>query len=201
MSFWNSSAGDIRVFRVPRPTAGGEHLDAHHWAGTGAAHRLQRTKQNGRPQVTDPLIFGSQCHSFLFIISQIGIETSTFYIVILLGVFMVLCGRAVRRLACFGAALTWLCLGLKSAEELWHSPLWGSTVRTLVDCPMGRFARTYLMFFQITKPGNSTVTPLYQKRRQVPIEAASIGKLILKRRHSQVSRICQRKFSDISFHL
>ncbi len=76
------------------------------------------------------------------------------------------CGRAVIwRLACFGAALTWLWLGLKSEEELSHSPQWGSTERTLVDCLMGRFAWTNHIYIQITQPG-STVTPMYQYRRR-----------------------------------
>ncbi len=38
---------------------------------------------------------------------------------------------------------------------------WGSTVRTLVHHPMGRFAWTYHIYFQITQPGSSTyVNPL-----------------------------------------
>ena len=53
------------------------------------------------------------------------------------------CGReVVWRLACFGAALT-LWLGIKSAEELSHSPQWGLTVLTLVNRPMGRFTIDY----------------------------------------------------------
>ncbi len=87
--------------------------------------------------------------------------------VILLGGCMVVwmctvCIPVIWRLACFGAALTWLWLGLKSAEELSHSPQWGSTVRTLVDCPMGRFVWTNHIYFQITQPGSSTLTLLYQ---------------------------------------
>ncbi len=41
---------------------------------------------------------------------------------------------------------------------------WGSIVRTLVHRPMGRFAWTNHIYFQITQPGSSTVTltPLYQ---------------------------------------
>ncbi len=66
------------------------------------------------------------------------------------------------RLVCFGAALTWLWLGLKSAEELSHSPQWGSTVRTLVNSPVGRFQWTNHSYSQITQPGSSIVTPLYQ---------------------------------------
>ncbi len=53
--------------------------------------------------------------------------------------------EVVWRLACFGAIL-WL--GLKSAQELCHSPQWGSTVRTLVNRPMGRFAWTNHFYFQ-----------------------------------------------------
>ncbi len=41
-----------------------------------------------------------------------------------------------------GAALTWLWLGLKSLEDLSHCPQWGPTVRTSVNCPIGRFAWT-----------------------------------------------------------
>jgi hypothetical protein len=41
-------------------------------------------------------------------------------------------------------------------------PQWGSTVRSLDDSPMGRFAWTNHIYFQITQPGSSTVTPLYQ---------------------------------------
>jgi hypothetical protein len=55
-----------------------------------------------------------------------------------------------------------LWLGLKSAEDLSHSPQWGSTVRTLINRPMERFAWTNHIYFQITQPGSSTVTPLYQ---------------------------------------
>jgi hypothetical protein len=100
---------------------------------------------------------------FLFYISQIGIETSTFiYSNFCLGVAW-WCGRdVVWRLVCFGSALTWLWLGLKSAEELSHSPQWRSTVRTLVNRPMGRFAWTNHIYFQITQHGSSTVTPLYR---------------------------------------
>ncbi len=46
---------------------------------------------------------------------------------------------------------------------------WGSTVRTLVNRPMGRFAWTNHIYFQITQPGCSTVTPLYR-----PIEAVKV---------------------------
>jgi hypothetical protein len=38
---------------------------------------------------------------------------------------------------------------------------WGSIVLTLVNHPMGRFAWTNHIYFQITQPGNSTVTPPY----------------------------------------
>jgi hypothetical protein len=41
-----------------------------------------------------------------------------------------------------GAALTCEWLVLKSAEDLSHYSQWGTTVRTLVDCPMGRLAWT-----------------------------------------------------------
>jgi hypothetical protein len=51
-----------------------------------------------------------------------------------------------------------------------HFPQWGSTVRTLINLPMGRFAWTNHIYFLITQPGSSTVTPtLY-----VPIEASTV---------------------------
>jgi hypothetical protein len=92
-----------------------------------------------------PIVF-----CFLFF-SQTGIETST-----------VRGGLA--------AYLFWSCidvirLWLQSTGEFCLSPQWGSTVRTLVNRPMGRFAWTNHNYFQITQPGCSTVTPLYQLRR------------------------------------
>jgi hypothetical protein len=39
---------------------------------------------------------------------------------------------------------------------------WGWTVRTLVHRPMGRFEWTNHIYFQLTQPGSSIVTPLYQ---------------------------------------
>jgi hypothetical protein len=64
----------------------------------------------------------------------------------------------------WGAALMWLWLGLKLVVDLSHSSQWGPTVRTLINSPMGRFAWTNHIYFLITKPGSSTVTPLYQLR-------------------------------------
>jgi hypothetical protein len=64
------------------------------------------------------------------------------------------------------ACLFWSCIvvivviGLKSSEELSHLPQW---VRTLINRPMGRFAWTNHIYFQITQPGSRTVTPLYQE--------------------------------------
>ncbi len=89
----------------------------------------------------------------------IGIESSTFYIQgFCLGVAW-WCGReVVWRLACFGDALTWLCLGLKSPEELIYSPQWGSTVWSIVNRPIGRFAWTNHIYFQVTQPGS--IVPL-----------------------------------------
>jgi hypothetical protein len=68
----------------------------------------------------------------------------------------------VWRLACFGAALTWLWLGFCAicAEELCHFHQRGSTVRTLISRPTGRFAWTNHFYFQITQPGSRTVTPV-----------------------------------------
>jgi hypothetical protein len=57
--------------------------------------------------------------------------------VILLGGCMWCGHEVVWKLACFEAALTWLWSRLKSADELRHSPKWGSTVRTLGNRPMG----------------------------------------------------------------
>jgi hypothetical protein len=100
---------------------------------------------------------------FLIFISQIGIETSTFlYSNFCLRVAWWCRREVVWRLDCLGAALTWLWLGLKSTEELSLSPQWRSTVRTLANRPMGRFAWTNHVYFKITRPGSSTVTPLYQ---------------------------------------
>ncbi len=61
--------------------------------------------------------------------------------------------------------------GLESAEELCHSPQWGSTVRSLVNRPMGIFAWANPIYYQITQPGSSTVTPLYHRSGSV-LEAA-----------------------------
>jgi hypothetical protein len=53
-------------------------------------------------------------------------------------------------------------LGLKSVSNCAILPHWESVVRTLANCPRGRFAWTNHINFQITQPGSSTVTPLYQ---------------------------------------
>jgi hypothetical protein len=59
-------------------------------------------------------------------------------------------------------------LGLKSVDELCHSPPMGiGIVRTLANRPRGRFAWTNHINFQITQPGSSTVTPLYKFRRLI----------------------------------
>ncbi len=86
---------------------------------------------------------------FFIFISQIGIEMSTF---IYSNFAWELHG------GCLWAAFTWLWLGLKSAEELSHSPQWRSTVRTLVNLPKGSFAWTNHIYFQITQPDR--VVPL-----------------------------------------
>jgi hypothetical protein len=52
-------------------------------------------------------------------------------------------------------------------------PQWGSTVRTLVNCPMGDLHGQITFYFLITSPGSSTVTPL-----SVLIEAAGTGSLV-----------------------
>jgi hypothetical protein len=72
-----------------------------------------------------------------------------------------------RGLLVFGAVVTYLCLWLKSIEDLRHYSQWGSTVRTLVTLPMGRFAWTNHIYFQITQPGCSTITPLRRKIQQI----------------------------------
>ncbi len=103
-------------------------------------------------------IFGGRCQFFIFLFHRlVGIESHLrwlhFSYSTLLGGW---CGREVAwRIPCFIAALMWLWSALKSAEELSHSSQWGSTMRTLVNRPMGRFAWTNHIYFQITQPGSS----------------------------------------------
>jgi hypothetical protein len=52
----------------------------------------------------------------------------------------------------------------------------------IVNRPMGRFARTNPIYFQITQPGNSTVTPLYQSRQL----CANRGGLLYKSTYLQI---------------
>ncbi len=46
------------------------------------------------------------------------------------------------------------------------SPIGINSADTIVNRPMGRFAWTNHIYFQITQPSSSNVTPLYQQRRQ-----------------------------------
>jgi hypothetical protein len=75
-------------------------------------------------------IFGGKCHSFLFFILQIGIETSTFLrTVILLGGCNLHGGVDVRW---SGGLLFWCCIDVivvrvKVTRELCHFPQWEST--------------------------------------------------------------------------
>ncbi len=70
-----------------------------------------------------------------------------------------------RGLLVFGARLTWLWLGLKSVEDLSHYPQWGSTVRTLVNLPMGRFAWANHIYVLPNNPAR-----LKYRYTSVPIE-------------------------------
>ncbi len=109
-------------------------------------------------------IFGGQCHTFFYyFISQICIETSTYILhtVILLGGCMVIWTWGGLESCLFWSCFDVIVVKVKAAEELCHSPHLGSTVRTIINRPMGRFARTNHIYFQITQPGSSTVTLLY----------------------------------------
>ncbi len=97
---------------------------------------------------------------FDFFISQICHDTSTFCIQYFCLEDAWWWGRkVVWRLVWFGATLTWLWLGLKSAEDLTHTAQWRSTVRTLINRPMERFAWTNHNCFQI-RP-SPAVVPLH----------------------------------------
>jgi hypothetical protein len=65
------------------------------------------------------------------------------------------------------ACLFWSCMDVivvrvKVSRGIVPSPQLGSTLWTLVNRPMGRFAWTNYIYFKITQFGSSTVTPLYQ---------------------------------------
>ncbi len=78
------------------------------------------------------------------------------------------------------ACLFWSCIDVivvrvNVSRRFGHSPQWGSTVRTLINRQMERFAWTNHIYFQITQSGSSTVTSLYQYSNRggsIPIEAA-----------------------------
>jgi hypothetical protein len=63
--------------------------------------------------------------------------------------------------------LFWICIDVivvRVKVSIGFEPFspWASTVWTLVHRPMGIFVWTNHIYFQITQPGSSTVTPLYQ---------------------------------------
>jgi hypothetical protein len=65
------------------------------------------------------------------------------------------------------ACLFWICIDVivvrvKVSRGFEPFSPWGSTVQTLVHRPMGIFAWTNHIYFQITQPSSSTFTPLYQ---------------------------------------
>ncbi len=103
---------------------------------------------------------------FFICISQIGIETSmvrfTYSTVNCFGgCSMMWTWSGVEDWLFWSCTiLTWFWLGLKSAEKLCYSPQGGSTLRTLFNRLLGRFAWTNHIYFQITQPSSSTV-PLH----------------------------------------
>jgi hypothetical protein len=65
--------------------------------------------------------------------------------------------------------MRWRCideivLGLRSVEELQPSPLLGVDSADTNQLPKEKDLHRQFQYFQITQPGSSTVTPLYQQR-------------------------------------